>query len=445
MPTDRPNIVLMISHDLGCHFGPYGWANESSTHLDRLAGESIRLERHFVTSPGCSPSRATLVTGRYPHCNGQLGLSHLGWTLNRDEIPLPRVLRDGGYRTAMFGIWHLHEWSLAEFDDLSDDVPCRDASPEGPAEVSSHRAAEWLKQRADGKQPFFLHVGFWEPHRPFRGHERAAQDWPEVDPDAVRLPDYLPDNRATRREMADFQRSLSMADAGVGRVLDALDHTGLAENTLVIFTSDHGIAFPRAKGTLYDPGIQVGFLARWPGRIQPGISSPALTSNVDCMPTLLEAAGLDCPQRVQGRSFLDLLTGHDQAKGDREAVFAEKTYHEHYDPIRSVRTDRFKYIRNFADRPRLVLPSDIYNSPTRQSIGDDESIWSHRDPEELYDLHNDPGEKTNLADSAEHAETAARLRAQLDRWMQETADPLLDGPIGRPASRHHLEGPRIGS
>ena len=434
MPTERPNIVLMISHDLGCHFGPYGWANESSSHLDRLASESIRLERHFVTSPGCSPSRATLVTGRYPHENGQLGLSHLGWTLNRDEVPLPRVLRDGGYRTALFGIWHLHDWSLAGFEDLSDDVSCRDTSPEGPAEIASDRAAKWLQRRAGDDRPFYLHVGFWEPHRPFRGHERKAHQWPEVDPADVRLPEYLPDNRATRREMADFQRSLSMADAGVGRVLEALDSTGLAENTLVIFTSDHGIAFPRAKGTLYDPGIQVGFLARWPGRIEPGTSSPALTSNVDCMPTLLEAAAVECPGRVQGQSFLDVLTGADEGNGGREAVFAEKTYHEHYDPIRCVRTDRFKYIRNFADRPRLVLPSDIYNSPTRQSITDDESIWSHREREELYDLLNDPGEKTNLAGWAEHAETLSLLRARLERWMRETSDPLVDGPIGRPAS-----------
>ena len=432
MPTERPNIVLMVCHDLGCHFGPYGWANESSTHLDQLASESIRLERHFVTSPGCSPSRATLMTGRYPHCNGQLGLSHLGWTLNRDEVPLPEVLREGGYRTAMFGIWHLHEWSLAGFEDLSDDVSCHDASPEGPAEIASDRAANWLRQRADDDRPFYLHVGFWEPHRPFRGHERQAEQWPEVDPADVRLPDYLPDNLATRREMADFQRSLSMADAGVGRVLQALDSAGLAENTLVIFTSDHGIAFPRAKGTLYDPGIEVGFLARWPGRIQPATSSSALTSNLDCMPTLLEAAGLERPDRTQGQSFLDVLTGG--GGGGRETVFAEKTYHEHYDPMRCVRTDRFKYIRNFADRPRLVLPSDIYNSATRQSMGDDESIWSHREREELYDLLNDPGEKTNLAGSAEHAETLSLLGARLDRWMRETRDPLLDGPIGRPAS-----------
>ncbi len=250
-----------------------------------------------------------------------------------------------------------------------------------------------------------------------------------MDPATVRLPGYLPDNQATRREIADFERSLSMADAGAGRVLEALETAGLAENTLVIFTSDHGIAFPRAKGTLYDPGIQVGFLARWPGRIEPGTSSPALTSNVDCMPTLIEAAGVECPGRVEGQSFLGVLRG--ESGGGRQEVFAEKTYHEHYDPIRCVRTDRFKYIRNFADRPRLVLPSDIYNSPTRQSISDDESIWGHREGEELYDLENDPGETKNLADSPGHAEILASLRARLGEWMGDTGDPLLSGPIPR--------------
>ena len=126
------------------------------------------------------------------------------------------------------------------------------------------------------------------------------------------------------------------------------------------------------------------------------------------------------------------MIGDDGAAPGRDAVFAEKTYHEHYDPIRCVRTDRFKYIRNFADRPRLVLPSDIYNSPTRQSITDDESIWSHREREELYDLAEDPSETRNLVNSAEHAETLAALSAQLDRWMRETEDPLVEGPIERP-------------
>ena len=433
MTVRPPNIILMIAHDLGCRFGPYGWAPEQSTQLDRFASESIRLERHFVTSPGCSPSRATLVTGRYPHSNGQLGLSHLGWTLNRDEVVLPRVLHDAGYQTALFGIWHLHEWSLGGFEDVSADVSCRDASPEGYAEVASDRAARWLKNRARQRRPFYLHVGFWEPHRPFRGHEEFPEGWPEVDPAAVRVPDYLPDNGSTRSELADFARCVGMVDAGVGRILEAVDRAGLESDTLVIFTSDHGIAFPRAKGTLYDPGIQVGFLARWPGRIAPGTSSQALSSNVDCMPTLLEAAGVACPERVQGLSFLDVLTGTNDT--GRAAAFAEKTYHEHYDPIRCVRTQRFKYIRNFADRPRLVLPSDVYNSPTRQSMTDDESIWSHRPAEELYDLNVDPSEMNNLAALAEHAETRTSLRAKLEQWMRQTNDPLLDGPVGRPSRR----------
>ncbi|MBI3191968.1 MAG: sulfatase-like hydrolase/transferase, partial [Pedosphaera parvula] len=245
-------------------------------------------------------------------------------------------------------------------------------------------------------------------------------------------PDYLPDNEPTRREFAHLQKSIEHVDDGVARILDALEQTGQAENTLVIFTAEHGLPVPRAKGTLYDPGIQVAFLARWPRRIAPGSVSGSLTSNLDVMPTLLEAANAQIPTRVQGRSLLPLLLGKSADSG-REAVFAEKTYHEHYDPIRCVRTEHLKYIRNFADRPRLVMPSDVYNSPTRQSMGEDERFWSHRPAEELYDLTADRGEVSNLAGSPEHREELGNLRARLEEWMQETADPLLKGPVPRVA------------
>lgn len=432
-----PNIVLLISHDLGCHIGPYGYVSAQTPCLNRFAAEGMRLDRHFVSSPGCSQSRSSLVTGRYPHANGQFGLANWGWKLNENEFLLPQALRDYGYHTTLFGIWHLHEWTLSAFDTTSDDVSTLDRSPEGFAEVASHRAANWLKARAGNRQPFYLHIGFWEVHRPFCG---TSSEPPEVSPDElaqVALPDYLPDNEPTRREFVELMRSIALVDQGVGRVLVALEEAGFADNTLVLFTADHGLPFQRAKGTLYDPGIHVAGLVRWPGRVAPGSTTRTLTANVDVMPTLLEAAGAPIPEVVQGRSQLNLICGNERDAQPRDAIFAEKTYHEHYDPIRCIRTDRYKYIRNFAQRPMLVLPSDIYNSPSRQSVTDDESLWKHRPMEELYDLDRDPGETQNLIDDPELQGVVTTLRSQLEEWMEQTDDPLRHGPIGRSGMNGH--------
>ena len=348
---------------------------------------------------------------------------------------LTNVLREKGYHTALFGIWHLHEWTLSAFDTTSEDVSTLDSSPEGFAEIASHRAADWLHSRARNPEPFYLHIGFWEVHRPFCGTE--CKDQPCVTPEDVsqiKLPAYLPDNEPTRREFAELTRSISVVDQGVARVLAALDESGLAENTLVVFTADHGLPFQRAKGTLYDPGIQVACLVRWPGRIAAGSTTDEWTSNVDMMPTLLEAAGIDVPANVQGRSQLGLLCGPGRLRQNRDAIFAEKTYHEHYDPIRCVRTKFHKYIRNFAERPMLVLPSDIYNSPSRQSMTNDDSLWNHRPQEELYDLTEDPSEQRNLIADPDLAGVAEAARIRLAEWMERTDDPLRHGPIPRPST-----------
>ncbi len=427
----RPNILVIISHDLGCHIGPYGQAMARCHNLNRLADESMRFDSHFVTSPGCSQSRSSLVTGRYPHANGQFGLANCGWKLNDDELLLPSVLRQAGYHSALIGIWHLHAWTLSAFNTVSHDVSVLDRSPEGFTEVAAPRAADWLKNYKSESQPFYLHVGLWEAHRPFCGNEVHQQEAARIEDAEIDVPNYLPDNTPTRREFAELHQSISVIDKGVGQILDALEESGLANDTIVLFTADHGLPFPRAKGTLYDPGIQVALLARWPGVIPARSQHAGLTSNVDVMPTLLELAEAPIPERVQGRSFSNALRSGAGAGAVRDTVFAEKTYHEHYDPIRCARSQTHKYIRNFAERPMLVLPSDIYNSPTRVSMTEDESIWSSRPDEELYDLAADPLEENNLASDAAQLETMSKYRNALEAWMTETGDPLLNGPIPR--------------
>ncbi|MBG87428.1 MAG: sulfatase [Verrucomicrobiales bacterium] len=426
----QPNILLMISHDLGTYVGPYGCVPTATPALNGFAKEGMVFEKHFVSSPGCSQSRSSLITGRFPHSNGQFGLSHLGWTLNRDEQLLPDTLRAAGYHTAMFGIWHLHEWTLGGFNDLSDDVSTVDSSPEGFANIASKRAGDWLRNYQD-EEPFYLHVGFWEAHRPFCGQPGDPSETPDVDLTDVSLPNYLPDNKATRREFAHLKHSVESVDAGVDTLLKALSESGHAEDTIVIFTADHGLPFPRAKGTLYDPGIQVAFIVRYPGQVREYKRCSALTSNVDVMPTLVELAGAEPPPKVQGKSLATLLRGESDTHAT--SLFAEKTYHEHYDPIRAIRTERYKFIRNFAERPNLLMPSDIYNSSTRQSMGTDEAFWSHRPEFELYDLEADPSETNNMAMT--ESELANDWSAKLEAWMKETGDPLLRNAIPRPTDQ----------
>ena len=302
--------------------------------------------------------------------------------------------------------------------------------------MAGARASEWLRSEAAKHRPFYLHVGFWETHRPFCGTEFQEEAARRIDREALEVPGYLPDTPPARAELAELHQSVSRVDAAVGKILQALEEAKLDSDTLVLFTADHGLPFPRAKGTLYDPGIQVALMVRG-GQAKAGARVRDLTANVDMMPTLLQAAGLPVPERVQGQSFLGALGGDAAKRAAREAVYAEKTYHEHYDPMRCLRTNRHKYIHNFADRPMLVLPSDIYNSPTRQSILDDESIWAHRPQEELYDIARDPLEQDNLALQPQYADQCAAFKQQLHEWMRATGDPLLAGAIPRKA-----QGPR---
>jgi N-sulfoglucosamine sulfohydrolase len=229
--------------------------------------------------------------------------------------------------------------------------------------------------------------------------------------------------------MAGFHASARNLDKGIGTILDALDASGLAENTLVISTTDHGIAFPNMKCSLRDTGTGVSMIIRGPGEFSKPQVVDALLSQIDVFPTVCEYLNIDKPNWLTGKSFLPILKG--QQKETNEAVFAEVTYHAAYEPKRSVRTSRWKYIRHFDDRNTVVLPNC--------DDGLSKTFWMEKGwkalpgvaREELYDLVFDPNEQNNLAGSKETRaiEAAANLRARLDRWMQETRDPLLKGPV----------------
>ena len=408
-----PNIILVTCHDLGRYLGCYGRAPIESPNLDRLAGEGIRFTNHFCTAPSCSPSRGGIITGRYPHSNGLMGLVNLGWDLPSSEVTMPQHLKRAGYETHLFGLQHERkDRNSLGYDHVSAQLG-RDCASVGKAVV------EFL--RSDPKKPFFASIGTFETHSPFRGPE-FPDKWGEV-----YIPPFLPDHPEIRTDMVGFSYLLARLDVMVGSVLAALESIGLSENTLFVFTTDHGIDMPRAKGTLYDPGIETTLLMRWPRTIRPGTVSDALLSNVDLLPTLMEIAGLRVPQQVQGVSFADLLEGkpHDS----RDAIFAEKTHHCHYDPMRCIRTGSWKYIFNFGPLRPIEVPAD----GRMNVLAFAPELYRTRRPiAELYDLRQDPLEINNLCGDPQYRQVEEELKDRLRSWMAETGDPLLEGVMPIP-------------
>jgi len=419
MPSDfaRPNILLIVVHDLGTRLGCYGYDTVPSPHLDAMAREGVLFERHFATAPYCSPSRGSIITGKYPHVNGLMGLVNLGWDWNPSNTTLAKALGASGYETYLFGLQHEAR------DDRVADLGFQhvsDRSVRRCAEVAPTVERFLADRGARGSAPFYARVGFAEVHRSFRRHA------PE-DPARVWLPAWTPDTPGVREDFAQYDGAIREMDAAVGRILGALDRADLTDDMLVVFTTDHGSPFPWAKGTLYDAGIRTALLMRWPNGFDGGHVVHDLLSNVDLFPTLLEAAGADVPADIQGRSFLPLLQG--RTCEPRDVIFAGKNT-VLADVKRCVRSARFKYIRNDAPGPALVIP-DAEISLTRRDMGNDH--LRPRPEVELYDLEHDPTELVNLAGREDHAGIEADLARRLLAIQRETADPVLTESIPRPA------------
>lgn len=423
----RPNIVFITCHDLGRHLGCYGQRTVASPALDNLAARGLLFERSFCTAPQCSPSRAALHTGRHAHANGMHGLAHspFSWRLHAGERHLASRLREAGYSSALIGLQHLvdaDEAAALGYDEVQERAP---ASALGPA------AAAWLNAHGDDAQPFYLEVGFFEPHRPW---DRAG-----VQPDdrlGADLPAYLPQTAEARAEVAALQGSIAALDAAVGQIVAALESQGRLQDTWLIFVTDHGLAMPRAKCTLYDPGIETALLMHWPGGgLTGGRRLPQLISHVDVVPTVLEALGIERPPRLHGRSFWPLLQRADYEP--RDAVYCGKTFHTAWEPMRGLRTERHKLILNLCQDIAVNVPSDIKLSPLYPQMID--RIALHRPGVELYDLNADPLEQDNLAGQPQHSACEQELLQRLHRWMERSGDPLLQGPVPSPAWKAALE------
>ena len=406
------NIIYLHSHDSGRYLRPYGH-NVPTPNLNNLAKQGVLFRNMHAAAPTCSPSRAAFLTGQSPHAAGMLGLAHLGWSLRDYKQHILYTLRENGYASVLAGLQHIAvDPTVIGYDQI---LPHATTSAKDVAPA----AARFLRSKP--QKPFFLDVGFFETHREFPE--------PVDNPDYIQPPPPLPDVPETRSDMAGFHASARILDKGIGEVLDALESAGLAENTLVISTTDHGIAFPNMKCSLRDTGTGISLIMRGPDVFSKPQVNDALLSNIDVFPTICDYLGISQPTWITGKSFLPILQG-DQ-KEVNETVFAEVTYHAAYEPKRSARTARWKYIRHFDDRRNVVLPNcdDGYSKTFWMKNG-----WkslpsvSH---EELYDLVFDPNEQNNLAGSQQQIAQAALkdLRRQLDQWMKQTRDPLLNGSV----------------
>jgi len=410
----KPNILYVHSHDTGRYVEPYGHP-VPTPDIQRLADQGLLFRRAFCAAPTCSGSRACLLTGQWAHSNGMIGLAHRGFELRDPDHLLVRTLRAAGYWTGLVGEQHVtREPGMLGYDHVADLGTTH-------ADVVAPAALGLIRERPP--EPFFLSIGFFETHRNY------------FEPTSVRdslyslPPPNLPDAPETRRDMAAYKASARALDHGVGAVLGALDDEGLADRTLVLLTTDHGLAFPGAKATLTDRGLGVMLIVRGPGGFHGGRVSDALVSQIDLFPTLCELAGIPAPGRLQGRSLMPVVRG--EAEEVNDAIFAELTFHAAYEPQRAIRTQRFKYIRRFGERATPV-PANVDDGPAKDLLV--AAGWAERPlpREELHDLLLDPAEAQSLAAGPAHAGVRSALAGRLEAWMRDTGDPLLAGDVAPP-------------
>ena len=409
-----PNILYLHSHDTGRYVQPYG-EQVPMPNVQGLADQGVLFRQAFCAAPTCSASRACLLTGQYGQSNGMLGLAHRGWSLRDYRHHIVNVLREVGYTSTLIGEQHISkEPEVIGYDEVM-------KIPTTRVETVAPLAMEVLRRPRE--RPLFVSVGFFETHREFLGPGSLR------DVHYSKPPNNLPDSPEVRADMAAFKASARSLDHGVGMVLNQLDASGLSENTLIIFTTDHGMPFPGAKATLYDRGLGVNLILRGPPPFDGGRVIDGLVSHIDVYPTVCEYLGIERPSFLQGVSLLPLLRG--EVPEVREEIFAGSTWHAAYEPQRAVRTARHKYVRRWGDRRTPVL-ANTDDGPSKELLIANGWAECEIAKEQLYDLVFDPNEAHNLIEDQGYATVADDLRGRLERWMRETDDPLLTGHVDPP-------------
>ncbi|WP_157472433.1 sulfatase family protein [Neolewinella persica] len=452
--SPRLNVVLILTDDQGAHLSKLGTPGIRTPNVDRLAAEGYSFTNAFAAVPSCSPSRSSINTGMYPHANGHWrntitpGLNAPDKQFGRESSvvdkvgiheyikTLPEILGEAGYFTAITQKFHMSPpWKFP--------YTARNPVHNNPEEY--RKVIGSYIDKAEG-QPFFFQANVSPPHRPLH---KNLQQFPEyrVHPDSVAVPDDLPDTPELRSDLAEYYGNVQLADACAGAIIDVLRDRGLLENTIVIFTSDQGAAYHRAKASVYYAGLHVPLIWHGPGVPVPGMRSEALISLTDLMPTILDVLRLPIPKTVQGHSFMGIMS-HGGSARYQGYVFGEHNSHgparaEHY-PSRMVFDGRYYYIRNLLPDKTYELPADLKMAEVWGNHAYDATVAaenSHplpyallrqlengRPAEELYDIKEDPNQVNNLAGQAAYTSQKSNLSTALTNWRKRTGD-LVDDPL----------------
>lgn len=444
MSTERPNIVLMVADDHGLDTGSYGNQSIKTPNLDELSENGVTFTNAFCTTASCAASRSVILTGIYNHTNGTYGHTHGShhFACFDDVVTLPAMLNEAGYQTARVGKKHYAPERI---------FPFQDGHPGGKFGRNDVQMSEECREFVRGDKPFFLYWCSFNPHRgggKLKSHPckpdrfgNPEQSFPGdeetiYDDDEVYVPPYLPDTPETRAELAQYCQSVSRLDRGVGRLMEVLKEEDKYDNTLVIYISDNGPAFPAAKTTLYQPGMNLPCIVKSPIHQNRGITCDGLITWADLMPTILDFAEVDSePESFHGRSFKDII---DQKSPQdwRDEAYAAHTFHEitNYYPMRVIRTKKYKFIWNIAHPLTYSSAADLWRSASWQGALRDGlekygkrtiDAYLHRPRFELYDLENDPNEVVNLAEKEDYASLVEEFCQKLKAFQEKTKDPWL--------------------
>jgi len=425
---DRPNFIIFIADDVSWNdFGCYGSDTARTPNIDQLAANGMKFTNAYLTASSCSPSRCSIITGRYPHNNGPA--SELHRSLPEHLIKFPQLLKESGYYTALAGKDHMPQKGSNE-EAVWDEK--RGVGVPGNSGGEGH----WVDvvQKRPKDKPFFFWFAATDAHRGWDADRQWQKDnyGPKHDPEDVKVPAYMRNEPATRDDLASYHNEITRFDYYIGQVCEELKAQEVFDNTLIIVMADNGRPFPRGKTRVHDSGMKTPFVVSWPAGIDgSGVTCDKLVSVIDICPTVLSLAGVKAPEQAQGVNFAKLLE-EPQDASVRQYAFSEHNWHDYEAHGRAVRNQQgILYVRNARPEKAWLGPADSVSSPSHKDIiaaKDDltpaqaDVILAPRPAEELYDTDEDPLQTNNLVGNQQYAKHLAEMRRVMDQWQKETGD-----------------------